>query len=115
MDCFISNPRISRKDPDSAIYLDDRIWPTIAFECGYSETHAKLLDDIDLLLEGSEGRIGFVIVAKIEPLKPDETQIKDGHIKRYCYTWDTGKRSKVGRTLVRCFSFPSFLSYLITN
>jgi len=99
IDSFGNTYNRSRKDPDSAIYLDDRIWPTIAFECGYSETHAKLLDDIDLLLEGSEGRIGFVIVAKIELLKPDETQIKDGYIKRYCYNWDTGKRSKVGRTL----------------
>jgi hypothetical protein len=110
MDGIISNPRISKKDPDSAIYPKNRVWPTISFECGYSETHTKLLEDVDLLLEGSEGRIGFVIVVKIEPLKPDETQIKNGYVERYCYNFRTGKRSKVGERLVRHSSLLSFLS-----
>jgi hypothetical protein len=85
------------------------MWPTIALEAGYSESHDALIEDTKLLLEGSEGRIGLVIVAKLEPLKPDETEIQNGFIQVYKYDQETGGIARYGGRMVRfsLYFFPS--------
>ncbi|KAK9481638.1 hypothetical protein V1527DRAFT_479033 [Lipomyces starkeyi] len=54
----------------AGIYPRGRKWPTMALEAGYSESYDALIDDMDLLLQGTQRRIGLVIVVKIEPLHP---------------------------------------------
>ena len=57
------------------VWPTDRDWPSIALEVGYSEDYADLLADANHLLEGSDGRIGLVIIVKLNPLKPGEDEI----------------------------------------
>jgi len=75
----------SKKTPDAGIYPRGRKWPSIALEAGYSESSEELIEDTKLLLEGSEGRIGLVIIVKVEPLKPNEREIQNGFIQVYKY------------------------------
>jgi len=89
----------SKKEPDAATYPRGRKWPTIALEAGYSESHNALIEDTKLLLEGSEGRIGLVIVAKLQPLKSNETELQNGFVQVYSYDQETGKIARYGGRL----------------
>ena len=58
------------KITDAAVFVRGRLWPTIAVECGYTESYASLKEDAKLLLEGSEGRIGKVVLVKLDEIGP---------------------------------------------
>ncbi|KAK9238724.1 hypothetical protein V1525DRAFT_387284 [Lipomyces kononenkoae] len=95
---FKENYSRSAKDPDAGIYPRGRKWPTMALEAGYSVSYDALLDDTDLLLQGTQGRIGMVIVVKIEPLAPGETEIQNGFVQVYEY--DQNLNRSVRRAVV---------------
>lgn len=84
------------KNPLAGIYPDSRLWPPIVLELGYTETSDELISGTDLLLEGSRGRIGFVIVIKIEHLDTDNDQVQEGYVELHKYDLDTKKRARVG-------------------
>jgi hypothetical protein len=65
-------------------------------ESGCSEGYDDLLDDVDLLLIGSEGRIGIAIVVKIEPRAQGEDTIQRAFIEVYEYNKDSQSRKKYG-------------------
>lgn len=48
--------------------MGDRIWPTVVLECGYAESYDDLRQDATLLLEGSEGGIGKVIIVQLDAI-----------------------------------------------
>lgn len=105
---FDSNSIISRKTPDAAVFLQGRKWPTIALEVGYSEPYDELLEDADLLLEGSEGRIGIVIVVKLQPLGSGDTAIGSGFVELHKFNESTQKRIRLGgRRVSHLLSFSS--------
>lgn len=85
LDTFQDDFNGSAKTPDSGVYPRRRKWPTIAVEVGYSENYNALVDDTSLLLYGSQGRIGVVIVVKIELLAPGGTEIQNGFVQVYEY------------------------------
>ncbi|KAK9368233.1 hypothetical protein V1509DRAFT_609751 [Lipomyces kononenkoae] len=87
----------SAKDPYAGIYPRGRKWPTMALEAGYSESYDALVDDMDLLLQGTQGRIGVVIVVKIEPLAPGETEIQNGFVQVYEYDQKLNRSVTRGR------------------
>ena len=78
-------------------------------EVGYSQTYTSLIEDMKLLLKGSEGRIGFVIIVKITPLKANETEVQKGFIQVYKYDPATERTIKHGGRMVRS---PLLLSLL---
>jgi hypothetical protein len=80
------------------IYPVKRRWPSIALEVGYSQPYNLLLEDVSLLLEGSDGRIGLVILVKLVPLKDNE---KSGFVELYTYNKETHKRVNWKRRMVR--------------
>ncbi|KAN0071043.1 hypothetical protein V8E54_010474 [Elaphomyces granulatus] len=88
----------SRKTPDASIFpgIKRRKKPTICLEVGYTESYEKLLRDADLLLEGSTGKIGRVILVNIEPLTKGETEIKEGFVEVWKYDTLTGHKMIVG-------------------
>jgi hypothetical protein len=49
----------------------DLAYPTIALEVGYSENDEDLVADATLLLNGTEGETGLVILIKVDPCKLD--------------------------------------------
>ena len=55
-----------------------RQWPPIVLELGYGENYDALIQGTDILLKGSKGRVGFVIVVKIECLAPEDQEIQEG-------------------------------------
>jgi len=55
--------------PDFAIVPGHRYWPTMVFEFGYAEPYDHLKADVELLLEGSQGKISRAIIIKLEPLR----------------------------------------------
>jgi hypothetical protein len=83
------------------VYPKGRTWPSIALEVGYSQTYEELLEDASLLLEGSEGRIGLVILIKIVPLKDNETALQSGFVEFHTYDQETHERVKWKRRMVR--------------
>ncbi|KAK9326113.1 hypothetical protein V1517DRAFT_335351 [Lipomyces orientalis] len=87
----------SAKDPDAGIYPHGKKWPTMALEAGYSESYEVLIDYTDLVLQGTQGRIGLVIVVKIEPLAPGETEIQNGFVQVYEYDQMLNRSVKRGR------------------
>jgi len=82
----------SEKIPDAGLLPRGRKWPTLAIEVGYSESYEKLLEDATLLLEGSEGKIGLVILVKLAPLKENETTLQFGFVEVHSFNKETGKR-----------------------
>jgi hypothetical protein len=65
-------------------------------EVGYSETYQELLNDVDVLLEGSAGGIQQVILIKIEPLSPNTSEIRQGFVEVWKYDESTGRKKMVG-------------------
>lgn len=84
-------------------------WPTIALETGYSESPDGLSRDADILLNGSDGRIGIVILVKIEPLGPDVQTPQNGHVE--VWTWDKNqsKKVKIGHRKVNYYQYFPFV------
>ncbi|KAJ9255403.1 hypothetical protein DTO207G8_3159 [Paecilomyces variotii] len=54
----------SRKEPDFFFQVNDHILPTLAVECGWSESKGRIYDDMNLLLVGGNGSIRIVIIVK---------------------------------------------------
>lgn len=73
---FPSSFWISKTNPSSGIRPITRSWPTIVFKIGYAETENDLISDDDLILEGSEGRTGYVIVVNLRELQPSDQRFK---------------------------------------
>lgn len=80
--------------------MPTRPWPTIALEMGYSETHDALMNDADLLLEGTRGNIALAINVKIEPLGPDSKQTQKGYVELHKFDAGTRKRERIGERQV---------------
>lgn len=76
-------------------------------EVGYGENDDELLNDTNLLLEGSKGNIGFVILVRIESLTSG--QIESGYVELHRYSSDMEKRVMVGDRMV------SFLNILVLS
>jgi len=72
------------KTLDAAFYVRGRSWPTVAVECGYRETYADLRRDAALLLEGSEGCIGIVIVIMLDTFG-DTGTVETGFVEVWEY------------------------------
>lgn len=90
------------------------MWPTILLETGYGETDEDLISGTNLLLEGSKGKTGFVIMVKLEELTPGDQEIQHGYVALHKYNQDTGKRVRVGERQVTLYiSIILFLS--VTN
>ncbi|KAJ5781471.1 uncharacterized protein N7518_009954 [Penicillium psychrosexuale] len=67
---FRSGPyRNSRKEPDFFFRVDGHIMPTIAVECVWSQSIARLHNDMNLLLVGGDGSIRVVIIIKWRKLQ----------------------------------------------
>jgi len=45
------------------------------------ESYESLLEDVALLLEGSRGRIGFVVIIKLSPLGSRQTTMQSGFLE----------------------------------
>ncbi|CRG88304.1 hypothetical protein PISL3812_05333 [Talaromyces islandicus] len=84
----------SKKVPDNSINVRGRAMPTIALEVGYSESYEDLINDATLLLEGSQGRIGLVILVKVTPLTAALESIQSGFVETHIYDQVTQKRAK---------------------
>jgi hypothetical protein len=81
--------------PDALLFPDGRQWPTICVEIGYTEPYQKLLEDASLLLEGSKGRIGLVILIKVT-LKQGEIEITEAFVEVWKWT-PQGRKKRKGR------------------
>ncbi|QKX60531.1 uncharacterized protein TRUGW13939_07676 [Talaromyces rugulosus] len=86
----------SKKIPDTTVYVERRVMPTIALEVGYSESYDDLINDATLLLEGSRGRVGIVILIKLAPLTALQQSVQSGFVEMHTYDKDTRKRVKFG-------------------
>jgi hypothetical protein len=84
--------------PDGAFYPSlDRKWPTIALEVGYTESYEDLVQNALLLLKGSKGKIGLVILVKLQPLEEGETAFESGFVEVWGYDCDSRKCIKFGK------------------
>ncbi|KKK25591.1 hypothetical protein AOCH_000088 [Aspergillus ochraceoroseus] len=54
----------STKEPDFFFRVNGHILPTLAVECGWSESGAPLLDGMNMLLVGGDGSIKVVIIVE---------------------------------------------------
>lgn len=57
------------------------MWPTIALEVGYSQTYRDIKRDMQILIEGTQGTIGCVILIKIKPLSATDQSIQEGFVE----------------------------------
>ena len=90
-------------------YILDKLdfsYPVQLHHCE-SESYESLVEDATILLEGSKGRVGLVIIIKIFPLKPRETTLQKGFVE----VWYLGPlTSKAGR-----IEWYDSLHYLLAN
>jgi hypothetical protein len=91
--CTPCDTNRNQKTPDASIFPGDpgRRWLTICLEVGYSETYQELLNDADVLLEGSAGGIRLI---KIEPLSPNTSETRQGFVEDWEYDESTGREKK---------------------
>ena len=80
--------------PVLGVYPYNRVWSTVALEAGYSKSYESLVEDATILLEGSKGRVGLVIIIKIFPLKPRETTLQKGFVEVWYLDPLTSKAAK---------------------
>lgn len=59
-----------------------------------------LVNAENLLLNGSRGAIGVVIIVKIEPLRQNEETLKSGFVEVYYFNKETGEKNVYGERLV---------------
>lgn len=78
-----------------------RKWPTIALELGYKESKLELITGINILLEGSKGRIGYVIMVQIEQLAAGDQEIQEGYVELYKYNQYSGKTEQIDERQVK--------------
>ena len=71
--------------------MGDRSWPTVALECGYSQSYEDLSRDATLLLVGFEGRIGKVIL-----IKPDRIGESGTVENSFMEVWEYSTRESGG-------------------
>lgn len=94
----------SKKNSTAALHLSGRVWPTILLETGYVETDEDLISGTNLLLEGSKGKTGFVIVVKLGELTSGDQEIQNGYVELHKYNQDTRRRVRVGERQVILYS-----------
>lgn len=100
------------KVPDGAFYPSlGRKWPTIALEVGYAESYEDLVRDATLLMEGSKGKIGLVIIVKLQPLEADETEIQKGFVEVWAYNYERKNCFKLGQQVSELFIFQERFEY----
>ena len=68
-------------------------------EVGYSEPYNKLLGDATLLLEGSGGRIGLVVLIKIDPPGQGQTAVTNAFLEMWEFSRGTGEKRRGRRTV----------------
>ncbi|KAG0137028.1 hypothetical protein HOY82DRAFT_548012, partial [Tuber indicum] len=68
------------KAPDISIAPRGSLLPAIVLELGFAKPYKDLKANAELLLKGSKGAIGKVIVIKLDPLYEGETQIQKGFV-----------------------------------
>ncbi|KAJ5922752.1 hypothetical protein N7516_010455 [Penicillium verrucosum] len=56
--------RGSTKEPDFLFMIRGRLLPTVAVECGWSESMPRLHNDLNILMVGGNGDIKVVIIIK---------------------------------------------------
>ncbi|KAE8310685.1 hypothetical protein BDV41DRAFT_368961 [Aspergillus transmontanensis] len=79
---FRSGPyRCSRKEPDFFIRTNDDRFPSLAIECGWSESYNSLLNDMNLLLVGGEGDIRAVVIVNWQLSR--STSVVSGAVELY--------------------------------
>ncbi|KUL91930.1 hypothetical protein ZTR_01439 [Talaromyces verruculosus] len=103
LDGLKSDGSNTSKQPDGGLFIPpSRDYPTITIDTGYSESYEKLVRDAEILLDGSNGEIGIVILVKLTPLKPGEHRISHGFVEVWWYDYKkcppgparlTGKRT----------------------
>lgn len=76
------------------------MWPTILLETRYGESDEDLISGTNLLLEGSKGKTGLVIVVKLGELTSGDQEIQNGYVELHKYNQDTVKRVRVGERQV---------------
>lgn len=79
---------------------DERLFPTIALEYDYSQSGQLSIEDAKMLLEGTQGQVGLVILVKVQPLQHGETEVRSGYVQVWEYNYDTGRAARRGRRLV---------------
>lgn len=75
----------TKKIADAYVIVSGRIFPTIALETGYSESEEKLKEDAHVVLNGSTGKVGVVILVKMTPVAPGQTMPQDGFVEAWGY------------------------------
>ncbi|EED15473.1 hypothetical protein TSTA_049130 [Talaromyces stipitatus ATCC 10500] len=72
----------NRKEMETAFCTPESRWfSNICVESGYSQSYDDLVQDVTLLLEGSRGHIGIVILVKLKPLVGEEEAIQNGFVE----------------------------------
>lgn len=92
--CLISEP--ARQTPVLGYVLSRAHGPTFILEIGYAETEDDFINDADLILKGSEGRTGYVVVVSLKELQAGDQEIQEGYVELHKYDKETGKRVRVG-------------------
>lgn len=59
-----------------------------------------LISGTDILLEGSKGKAGLVIMVNLEELTPSDQEFQGGYVEFHKCNKDTGKRARVGQRQV---------------
>lgn len=72
----------------------------MALECGYSESYQDLRQDATLLMEGSKGAIGKVILVKLDPIW-DSGEVENGFVEVWGYSPGSGSAKRRGGRFVR--------------
>lgn len=108
-----TEPYISSKVPDAALYPQGRRMPTVVLEAGYTESYTQLLRDATLLLEGSGSRISYVILVKVSVLKRNERSITRAFVELHTLDPISNTRIKVSRNVSFIPRSPCFPLILI--
>ena len=108
-----TEPYISSKVPDAALYPQGRRMPTVVLEAGYTESYTQLLRDATLLLEGSGSRISYVILVKVSVLKRNETSVTRAFVELHTLDPISNTRIKVSRNVSFIPRSPCFPLILI--
>lgn len=78
--------------PDAIIQIKGRKWPSIVLETGYLERLYGLSHGTDVLLDSLGGRIGIVILVKIEPLGLGNKTPQNAYVEMYMWTRKSRRR-----------------------
>lgn len=86
-------------------------------ETGYTESEDGLRKDADIILKGSKGKVGLVIVVKITPVAPGQTMPQGGYVEVWGYDRlkDGGVSKKVVNKKVTPIPLTVSLRVIFTN